>query len=204
MMCLNKPEYVKLDNGKLLKINTDFRVAIECDNIARNKNIGNFERALAIVYKLFGEEGLSYENQNRLVELSIKYITLGKEQKAVKTNSRDNFQLDFNKCRGLISSSFKFDYKYDPYELEYLHWYDFYNDLENLSTSEFGNCCILNRIVSLLNYDTSKIKDGKEKQKLVDAKKELKKKYCIEEEKEITEAQKESAKEFYKSIGIEI
>lgn len=204
MMCLNKPEYVKLDNGKLLKINTDFRVAIECDNIARNKNIGNFERALAIVYKLFGEEGLSYENQNRLIELSMKYITLGKEQKNVKTNSHDNFQLDFNKCRGLISSSFKFDYKYDPYELKYLHWYDFYNDLENLSTSEFGNCCILNRIVSLLNYDTSKIKDGKEKQKLVDAKNELKKKYCIEEETEITEAQKESAKEFYKSIGIEI
>ena len=204
MMYLNKPEYVKLDNGKLLKINTDFRVAIECDTIARNKNIGNFERALAIVYKLFGEEGLSYENQNRLVELSMKYITLGKGQKAVKTDSHDNFQLDFNKCRGLISSSFKFDYKYDPYELDYLHWYDFYNDLENLSTSEFGNCCILNRIVSLLNYNTSKIKDGKEKQKLVDAKNELKKKYCIEEEKEITEAQKESAKEFYKSIGIDI
>ena len=201
---MNKPEYVKLDNGKLLKINTDFRVAIECDNIARNKNIGNFERALAIVYKLFGEEGLSYENQNRLVELSMKYITLGKGQKTVKTNSRDNFQLDFNKCRGLISSSFKFDYKYDPYELDYLHWYDFYNDLENLSTSEFGNCCILNRIVSVLNYDTSKIKDTSERTKMNEAKEELRKKYCINEETEITEAQKESAKEFYKSIGIEI
>ena len=204
MMSLNKPEYVKLDNGKLLKINTDFRVAIECDSIARNKNIGDFERALAIVYKLFGEEGLNYENQNRLVELSMKYITLGKQQKGVKNEPRNEYQLDFNKCRGLISSSFKFDYKYDPYELEHLHWYDFYNDLENLSTSEFGNCCILNRIVSLLNYDTSKVKEDKERQKLVEAKRELKKKYCIIEEKEMTEKQKESAKEFYKSIGIEI
>lgn len=204
MMSLNKPEYVKLDDGKLLKINTDFRVAIECDSIARNKNIGDFERALAIVYKLFGEDGLNYHNQTRLVELAMKYITLGKQQNGVKTNSHDDFQLDFNKCRGLISSSFKFDYKYDPYELEYLHWYDFYNDLENLSTSEFGNCCILNRIVSLLNYDTSKVKDDKERQKLVEAKRELKKKYCIVEEKEMTEKQKESATEFYKSIGIEI
>jgi len=204
MMSLNKPEYVKLDDGKLLKINTDFRVAIECDSIARNKNIGDFERALAIVYKLFGEDGLNYHNQTRLVELAMKYITLGKQQNSVKTNSHDDFQLDFNKCRGLISSSFKFDYKYDPYEMEYLHWYDFYNDLENLSTSEFGNCCILNRIVSLLNYDTSKVKEDKERQKLIEAKRELKKKYCIVEEKEMTEKQKESAKEFYKSIGIEI
>ena len=200
---MNKPEYVKVNN-KLYKLNTDFRVAIECDTIARNKNIGDFERALAIVYKLFGEDGLSYHNQTRLVELSMRYITLGKQQKNVKTNSHDDFQLDFNKCKGLISSSFKFDYKYDPYEMEYLHWYDFYNDLENLSTSEFGNCCILNRIVNLLTYDVSTIKDAKERQKILEAKKELKKKYCIVEEKEMTEAQKESAKEFYKSIGINI
>lgn len=204
MMSLNKPEYVKLENGKLLKINTDFRVAIGCDTIARNKNIGDFERSLAIVYKLFGEDGLSYQNQNRLVELAMKYITLGRSEKGVKTNSRDTFQLDFKKCSGLISSSFKYDYKYDPYELDYLHWYDFYNDLENLSSSEFGNCCILNRIVNLLNCDESKIKDSAEKKKIIDAKKELKKKYCIIEEQEITDEQKESAKAFYKSIGIDI
>lgn len=203
MMSLNKPNYVKVD-GKTLKINTDFRVAMECDEIARNKSIGDFERALAIVYKLFGEEGLNCYNQNKLVELSMRYITLGKQQKTVKTNSCNKYELDLNKCRGLISSSFKFDYKYDPFELEYLHWYDFYNDLENLSTSEFGNCCILNRIVSVLNYDTSKIKDTSERTKMNEAKEELRKKYCINEEQEITEAQKESAREFYKLIGINI
>jgi hypothetical protein len=202
-MSLNKPNYVKVD-GKTLKINTDFRVAMECDEIARNKSIGDFERALAIVYKLFGEEGLNCYNQNKLVKLSMRYITLGKQQKTVKTNSRNKYELDLNKCKGLISSSFKFDYKYDPYEMEYLHWYDFYNDLENLSTSEFGNCCILNRIVSVLNYDTSKIKDTSERTKMNEAKEELRKKYCINEETEMTEKQKESAKEFYKALGIDI
>lgn len=52
---MNRPEYVKVDN-ELYKINTDFRVAIECNNIIQDKNIGDTERGLAIVYKLFGEK----------------------------------------------------------------------------------------------------------------------------------------------------
>ena len=52
---MNNPQYVKVDD-KLYKINTDFRVALECDKIARDKSIGDYERALAIIYKLFGEK----------------------------------------------------------------------------------------------------------------------------------------------------
>ena len=203
---MNKPEYVKVNN-KLYKINTDFRIAIECDTIARNKNIGDYERVLAIIYKLFGEQGLDCENQNRLIELGMRYISLGKGQNGLKNDFEGNenrYKLDFNKCRGLISSSFKYDYKYDPYELEYLHWYDFYNDLENLSSSEMGNCCILNRIISLFNYDVKEIKDTKKRTEINKAKEELRKRYCICEEMEITDKQKESAKEFYKLIGIDI
>ena len=52
---MNNPQYVKVDN-KLYKINTDFRVALECNDIAEDKSIGDLERAMAIIYKLFGEE----------------------------------------------------------------------------------------------------------------------------------------------------
>jgi len=200
---LNNPEYVKVDNI-LYKINTDFRIALECDEIARNKNIGDYERALAIIYKLFGEKGLNCENQNKLFELGLKYISLGNDKKSFKSHPDDKFKLDFTKSKGIIRSSFKFDYNYDPYELEYLHWYDFYNDLENLSTSEFGTCCILNRVISILNEDVSKIKDSKRKNEIIEAQKLLKQKYCMQEEQNITEEQKASAKEFYKSIGINI
>lgn len=134
----------------------------------------------------------------------MKYLLLGNDQKELKSENKEKYELDFNKCIGLIKASFKFDYKYDPYELEYLHWYDFYNDLQNLSTSEFGNCCVLNRVTSILNQDASKIKDTKDKKQVIDAQKELLKKYCIIKEKEQTEAQKQSAKEFYKSLGIDI
>lgn len=200
---MNNPQYVKVDD-KLYKINTDFRVALECNNIAEDKTIGEYERALAIIYKLFGEDGLDCENQNKLLELAMKYLLLGNNKKELKSENKEKYELDFNKCIGLIKASFKFDYKYDPYELEYLHWYDFYNDLESLSTSEFGNCCILNRITSILNQEPKEIKDNKARQRLIEAQKLLSQKYCKQEEVKITKEQEESAKAFYKSLGIEI
>ena len=200
---MNNPQYVKVDN-RLYKINTDFRVALECNNISEDKTIGEYERALAIIYKLFGEDGLDCENQNKLLELGMKYLLLGKDKNSFKNDFHDKYELDFNKCIGLIKASFKFDYKYDPYELEYLHWYDFYNDLESLSTSEFGNCCILNRVTSILNQEPKEIKDNKQRQKLIEAQKLLSQKYCKQEEVKMTKEQEESAKAFYKSLGIEI
>ena len=200
---MNNPQYVKVDN-KLYKINTDFRVALECNRIAEDTSIGEYERALAIIYKLFGEDGLDCENQNKLLELGMKYLLLGNDKKELKNENKEKYELDFNKCIGLIKASFKFDYKYDPYELEYLHWYDFYNDLESLSTSEFGNCCILNRITSILNQEPKEIKDNKQRQKLIEAQKLLQQKYCKQEEIKITKEQEESARAFYKSLGIEI
>ena len=200
---MNNPQYVKVDD-KLYKINTDFRVALECNRIAEDTSIGEYERALAIIYKLFGEDGLDCENQNKLLELAMKYLLLGNDKKELKNENKEKYELDFNKCIGLIKASFKFDYKYDPYELEYLHWYDFYNDLESLSTSEFGNCCILNRITSILNQEPKEIKDNKQRQKLIEAQKLLSQKYCKQEEVKITKEQEESAKAFYKALGIEI
>ena len=144
------------------------------------------------------------KNQNKLLELAMKYLLLGKTEKDFKNDSDNKYELDFNKCIGLIKASFKFDYKYDPFELEYLHWYDFYNDLESLSTSEFGNCCILNRITSILNQEPKEIKDNKQRQKLIEAQKLLSQKYCKQEEVKMTKEQEESAIAFYKSLGIEI
>lgn len=150
------------------------------------------------------KNGLDCKNQNKLLELGMKYLLLGNDKKEPKSENKEKYELDFNKCIGLIKASFKFDYKYDPYELEYLHWYDFYNDLESLSTSEFGNCCILNRVTSILNQEPKEIKDNKARQRLIEAQKLLKQKYCKQEEVKMTKEQEESAKAFYKSLGIEI
>lgn len=199
---MNKPEYVKVDD-KLYKINTDFRIAIQCNKIANDSTIGEYERALAIIYKLFGEDGLNcVENQSQLLEKAIRYISLDSDEKSIRNDFEKNFELDFEKCEGLIRSSFKFDYNYDPYELDYLHWYDFYNDLANLSSSEFGTCCILNRVMSILDADASKIKDNKEREELYKAQAQLKKKYCVSVKEDMTDKEKESVASLYKKLGL--
>ena len=197
---MNKPEYIKID-GELYKINTDFRVALECNKIAEDENIGDYERALAIIYKLFGERGIDCQNKNKMLELAIRYISLDNKEKGSKMHSDDNFEFDFEKCIGLIKSSFKFDYGYDPFEQEYIHWYTFYNDLQNLSSSEFGTCCALNRIASILQIDTTKMKD-KEASKIRQIQKELKEKYCKVKEKKMTKQQQESVIDLYKKLGL--
>lgn len=198
---MSNPEYVKVD-GKLYKINTDFRVALECDSILRDTTISDFERIIAFLFKLFGKDGVTCENEQELINKAMKYLSLGQNEKGLKIDSDDKFEMDFQKCKGLIQSSFKFDYGYDPYSLEYLHWYDFYNDLQNLSTSEFGTCCKLNQVITILKQNPSEIKDNKQREQLIKLQKYYKEQYCREEEKQITEEQERSAKELYKALGM--
>lgn len=188
---MNNPEYVKI-NDKKYKINTDFRVAIECNNIAKDMSIGEHEKALAIIYKLFGDEGLNNpQDYEKLLELGQRYLNLGEE---LEENNEEP-DMDFEEDKHYIRSSFIQDYHYNPYDLEYLHWWDFYNDLNGLTNSEFGNCCVLSRIRNLRTYDVSQIKDRKEKEKMIKAKEKV----ALKKEKKevvLTREQEESIKRF--------
>lgn len=186
---MNNPEYVKIADVKY-KINTDFRVAIECNRIAMDDSIGEYEKSLAVIYKLFGDKGLKdFHNHAKLLELGQRYLRLDEDIE----DNREESDMDFIQDKHYIRSSFIQDYKYNPYDLEYLHWWDFYHDLNSLSNSEFGNCCVLNRVRNLRTYDVSQIKDKKERDKIIKAKKQvaLKKK-----EIKLTKEQEESAKRF--------
>lgn len=188
----SNPKKVIIENIEY-PINTDFRIAIECNSISQIDNISDFEKALAIIYKLFGEKGLKARNHwNDLIELGQKYLLCGKNVDEINQKEL-TIDMDIVEDEGYIKSSFRQDYGYNPYELEYLHWYDFVNDLANLSNSEFGNCCILSRIRNLRTYDTSKIKDNKERAKIEEAKNSVAlkntkfKKFSQEQNKNITE-----------------
>lgn len=194
---MNNPEYVKIGDKKY-KINTDFRVAIECNEIAESDDIGDTERPLAIIYKLYGDEGLGNpQDWEKLLELAIKYFCLGKDLE----ENNDDPDMDLKEDRYYIRSSFIQDYKYNPYDMKYLHWWDFFNDLSNLSNSEFGNCCILNRVRNLRTMDVSKIKDIKEKEKILRAKKQVSLKNQKDVNVKMTDEEKESQDRFYKALG---
>ena len=194
---MNNPEYVKVGDKKY-KINTDFRVAIECNEIAESEDISDIERPLAIIYKLYGDDGLNNpQDWEKLLELAIKYLCLGKELE----DTKEEQDIDLQQDRYYIRSSFIQDYKYNPYDMDYLHWWDFFNDLSNLSNSEFGNCCILNRVRNLRTLDVSKIKDIKEKEKILRAKKQVSLNKSKETDFEMTEEEKDSQDRFYKALG---
>lgn len=193
---MNYPTKVKMED-KEFPINTDFRVAIECDNIAKSDDIGTYEKALAIIYKLFGDKGLDdKENHEKLLELGQKYLLCGKEIK--DADKKEDEDMDYIQDMDYIEASFMSDYHIDLSQTE-MHWWKFYNLISGLSNSEMGNCCVLNRIRNLRTYDTSQIKDIKEKTKIEEAKRQvaLKKK-----EKKLSKEQMESVERFNKLAGI--
>lgn len=193
---MDYPEYVKIGEKKY-KINTDFRVAIDCQEIALDETIGDYERALAIIYKLFGDNGLEdFDNHQQLLELAKKYLSCGKEIE----RSNDEPDMDYKQDMEYIEASFMSDYKIDL-ENQKMHWWKFYKLLNGLSNSEMGNCCVLNRIRNLRNYDTKDIKDQKELNKINEAKKQvaLKKRNKVNK---ISNEQKQNIDNFYKKTGL--
>lgn len=191
---MNNPEYIKINNKKY-KINTDFRIALKCNKIAEDKSIGDNERALAIIYLLFGDEGLNdFEHYNELLNLAIKYLSMNKEIE----KKQEEPDMDFEQDMDYIETSFMSDYGIRLAN-EKMHWWTFNNLINGLSNSDMGNCCILNRIRNIRRYDVSTIKDNKERQRMIEAKKSvaLKKK-----EPELTKEQEQSVNEIIKLAGL--
>lgn len=191
------PEFVKIGDKKY-PINTDFRVAIECQEIATDDDINDYERALAIIYKLFGDEGLKdFDNYNRLLELATKYLSCGKE---IEDNKNIEPDMDFIQDIDYIEASFMSDYNIDLTNTE-MHWWKFYNLINGLSNSEMGNCCVLNRVRNLRTYDTKDIKDPNELAKINKAKEQVALK-VKKEHVDLTEEQQNGVDNFYKMTGI--
>lgn len=181
----------------IYEANLDFRVAIECNRISEDETIGDYERILGIICTMFGQHGLdNSEHYEKLFKWALNYLSFG-----IEVDSKEEPDMDFIEDEKYIKSSFKYDYQYNPYEKEFVSWEDFFNDLSNLSNSELGDCCVLNRVRNLRNYDTSKIKDQKERQRVEEAKKRVAlKKKKIQKEKKYSEEELNNMEEFYKQM----
>jgi hypothetical protein len=186
---MNNPEYVKIKD-KLYKINTSYKVGLKCQEIALDDEIDDYERALGIIYLLFGDEGLDdKENRGKLLELGMKYLSCG-----VEVENEEEPDMDLIQDLKLIKASFKSDYKIDL-NVEELCWHDFYMYLNGLTDK-----CILNRVREIRTMDLNEIKDVKTKERLKKQKKAfmLKKKH-----KKISGKEMRNVENFYKLTGIE-
>ena len=194
---MDYPCFIEVD-GKRYPINTNFKVAIKCNEIAENDKIGKMERSLAIIYLLFGEEALNdYKHYDKILELALKYLLCGKE----KVPNDGEPDMSFTEDYSYIKASFRSDYGMDI-DKEDIHWWEFCDLMNGLSNSEMGNCCILNRVRRLRNYDISKIKDDKERQEYQKMKEQIALKRN-KKELNLTEKQLQSMEELNKIIGIE-
>lgn len=194
---MNCPQFVKV-NDKKYKINTSFRIAIECNTIAEDKNITDLERGLAIIYKLFGDEGINNpDDYEKLLQLAQKYLLCGKEYDIENNEKQD---MDYVEDMDYIEASFMSDFGIDLTS-EDMDWWKFNKLINGLSNSEMGNCCVLNRVRNLRNLNLNDIKDSKQREQLAKAKKmvALKK---TQNKKEMTEKQKESADKLNKMLGL--
>lgn len=156
----NYPRYAQVKDRKY-KINTNFRKAIECDKVSKS-NVSNEERALAIIYLLFGDKGLkNSQDWNDLLEIALKYLNCGKERQE-DNDEKQEIDMDIEEDWEYIRTSFFYDYNVKIESNTYMHWWEFYNLLCGLSDK-----CILNRIRFVRNFDIEQIKDSKEKEKWI-------------------------------------
>ena len=162
MFVNNLPEYA-LINGKKVKINTDFRFALKCQEIAVDDEINDYERALAIIYTLFGEEALQDDDHlEEYLEKSLKFLQCGAETNSIDEVGEVTF--DFEQDWGLVKASFMSDYKKDL-DKEQIHWWTFYDLLGGLTDQT-----ILSRVRQVREEPLSG-KKGKELDRWIKAKK---------------------------------
>lgn len=193
MSCIKK---IQIDNI-IYEANTDFRNVIECNRIATDKTIGDYERVLGILCTFYGPEGINTpEHYEKLLKWALNYFSCGKE---IET-SKEKPDMDYIEDMEYIEASFMSDYRIDLENTE-MDWHKFNNLINGLSNSELGNCCVLNRIRNLRNYDVSQIKDSKERQKIAKIKEEIAlKKY--KKENHLTKEQEESMERLNKLLGL--
>lgn len=188
---MNYPRYAQIED-RLYEINTDFKVAIRCNEVSQDETISDEERAMAIIYLLFGEKGLKSNDKVQLLEKAKKYLSCGEE--VVDNNEKPD--MDYIQDYPYIKTSFRSDYGIKLDE-ENLHWWEFNELMNGLSNSEMGNCCILNRIRNLRNFDLKTISDSKERQKIRKAQEQ----FALNKQKpKLTEEQEKSLEAFYRTL----
>lgn len=193
MPCIKK---IQIDDI-VYEARTDFRTAIECNRIANDKTIGDYERVLGIICTMYGPDALNNpQHYEKLLKWALKWLSCGEEV----NSENEQPDMDYIEDMNYIEASFMSDYGIDLENTE-MTWQKFYKLMNGLSNSELGNCCVLNRIRNLRNFDVSTIKDNKERQKIAKAKEQVAlKKY--KKENQLTKEQEESMRRLNEIIGL--
>ena len=174
------PEYAEV-KGIKYKINTDYRVALRCFEVIEDTSIGDHERAIAVVFLLFGETPM--EDLGEFLRIAGDYLRCGEKEASQEAKERD---MDFNADEKYIVASFMSDYRIDLSSVD-MHFWQYIQLIQG-----FTENAIMSRIRDIRNYDMSELKDPKARAKMAKAKAAvaLPDKFSKDEQKAIDEFEK--------------
>lgn len=156
---MNYPKFADVC-GTRYPLKTSFRVGLRCFRVINDPNISDEERALAVIYLLFGF--VPSENLEVFLEKADLFLSCGKKNGGSGTGRAPD--MDFEADSAYISASFMSDYKIDLRNVD-LHWWQFCELIGGLTET-----AVLSRVREIRNYDLTQIKDEKTKQKIMAAK----------------------------------
>jgi hypothetical protein len=183
------PEYAEI-NGIQYKIDTSWKNALECFKIIEDENITDQERCLAIIYKIF--DFIPESDINLFLEKANIFLSCGETQEQQRSKKRD---MDLIQDQKWIIPSFMSDYHIDLSK-EDMHWWRYINLIQGLTSNS-----ALSNVREIRNYDVANIKDQKEKNKIINMKKQVE----LKERKktnEISFEKKKNIDSFYELTGI--
>lgn len=179
-------------NGRIYKINTDYKIALACYRAINDEEISETERALAIITLLLGPDVLEKDYVECFKKCAI-YLRCGKEE----NDSAEEADMDYIVDELYIRESIRQCYHINLNKEENMHWWE-YNELIEGLTEE----TVLSQRRELRNIDETKIEDQIQREKIRKAKNKisLKKKSKVK----ANEKQIQSAINFYKKLGYDI
>ena len=167
--------------GIKYKINTDYRVALQCFEVIDDSSISDEERALAVVYLLFGD--VPTENVEDFLRIAGTYLRCGEPETTPTTAERD---IDFTADEKYIIASFMSDYQIDLPSTD-MHFWQYIQLIQGLTEKS-----VMSRVREIRNYDLAELKDPKSRAKMIKAKEAvaLPDKFTKDEQKAIDEFEK--------------
>lgn len=152
------PEYAEV-GGVRYKINTDYRVALRCFEVIEDTSICDEERALAVIFLLFGE--VPTERLGDFLRIAGDYLRCGEKE---ETQASANKDMDFTADEKYIAASFMSDYQIDLSRVD-MHFWQYIHLIQG-----FTERSVMSRVREIRNYDLEELKDPKARAKMVKAK----------------------------------
>ena len=177
------PEYAEVA-GKRYKINTDYRVALRCFEVIEDDSICDEERALAVVYLLFGV--IPTTDLEDFLRIAGDYLRCG-EKENNQTAERD---MDFNADEKYIAASFMSDYRIDLSRTD-MHFWQYIHLIQG-----FTERSVMSRVREIRNYDLEELKDPKVRAKMAKAKE------AVALPEKFSKAEQEAIEEFEKLFEV--